>query len=326
MSRLRSPKWAGGGAHADCACEACRRSRSVPSVVRDILRSAGQPLQPQARIPMEARFGRDFSRVRLHTDPAAAASASAIGALAYASGHHVVLGPASRSLRTPEDRGLLAHELTHVVQGVGEATSHEATVPEVVEAGGGLLEAEAERIEQAIQTARPLPSIGTTNRTPVGLAAKPKGKSTKTAAKPKRLTFAEVSSLADSNSQLVSTNKELLLCLMWKESSFNPSEKSKSSTATGLMQLTRGAVQDVNANTPKGVHFTHAEMTNPGKNIECGTRYLELRIKWAQGSIDKALDGYGTGAGYKDNIYACQKCLVDSKSADPDPCLQLIHT
>jgi hypothetical protein len=273
---------------------------------------------------MEARFGRDFSRVRLHTDAAAAASADGLGALAYTAGNHVVWGSGSAP-QTKDGRALLAHELTHVVQGAW-AAGREASVPEALDAGSGSLEAEAERVEQAVQAGRAFPSISPMHRIPTGVAAKPKNKGAKPSAKPKNLTFAEVSALADSNSKLVSTNKELLLCLMWKESSFNPKEKSTSSTATGLMQLTEGAVKDVNANTPKGVHFEHAEMTNPGKNIDCGTRYLELRIKWAKGSIDKALEGYGTGEGYKDNIYACQKCLVDSQSADPDPCLHLIHS
>lgn len=59
---------------------------------------------------MEARFGTDFSDVRLHTGPVAARSARAIGARAYTSGSHVVLGAGGG------DKHTLAHELTHVVQ------------------------------------------------------------------------------------------------------------------------------------------------------------------------------------------------------------------
>ncbi|MFE6778635.1 DUF4157 domain-containing protein [Streptomyces sp. NPDC057702] len=59
---------------------------------------------------MEARLGADFSDVRLHTDAAARASAAEVGARAYTSGNHVVIGDGGA------DRHTLAHELTHVIQ------------------------------------------------------------------------------------------------------------------------------------------------------------------------------------------------------------------
>ncbi|MFM9446790.1 DUF4157 domain-containing protein [Streptomyces acidiscabies] len=78
--------------------------------VHKVLASAGRPLSGPVRKDMEARFNTDFSDVRLHTGPAAAGSADAIGARAYTSGSHVVLGAGGG------DRHTLAHELTHVVQ------------------------------------------------------------------------------------------------------------------------------------------------------------------------------------------------------------------
>jgi len=78
--------------------------------VHKVLASTGRPLSAPVREDMEARFGTDFSDVRLHTGPAAADSAGAIGARAYTSGSHVVLGAGGG------DRHTLAHELTHVVQ------------------------------------------------------------------------------------------------------------------------------------------------------------------------------------------------------------------
>jgi hypothetical protein len=80
------------------------------AAVRDVLRSAGRPLDPAVREDMEARLGADFSRVRIHTGPAASRSANGIGAQAYTSREHVVLGDGAA------DRHTLAHELTHVIQ------------------------------------------------------------------------------------------------------------------------------------------------------------------------------------------------------------------
>lgn len=84
-----------------------RRPRST---VRDVLRAPGQPLAESTRKDMEARFGADFSQVRLHTDAAARQSATELGARAYTSGHHIVVGPGGI------DQHTMAHELTHVVQ------------------------------------------------------------------------------------------------------------------------------------------------------------------------------------------------------------------
>jgi hypothetical protein len=80
------------------------------STVPDVLRSPGQPLAGPLRAEMEARLGADFADVRVHDDAAAARSAAEIGARAYTSGHHVVIGPGGGGRHT------LAHELTHVIQ------------------------------------------------------------------------------------------------------------------------------------------------------------------------------------------------------------------
>ncbi|MFD9689599.1 DUF4157 domain-containing protein [Kitasatospora sp. NPDC059088] len=80
------------------------------SAVDGVLRSAGRPLQEATRAEMEARLGADFSNVRLHEGAAARASAAEVGARAYTSGHHVVIGEGGG------DKHTLAHELTHVIQ------------------------------------------------------------------------------------------------------------------------------------------------------------------------------------------------------------------
>jgi hypothetical protein len=84
---------------------------------------------------MEARFGHDFSQVRVHADADAAESARSLGALAFTVGNDVVFGAAKYRPDTPEGRQLLRHELTHVVQRArrapalegGEAGEHEAS-------------------------------------------------------------------------------------------------------------------------------------------------------------------------------------------------------
>jgi hypothetical protein len=88
---------------------------------------------------MEPRFGRDFSRVRVHTDARAAASAQALNALAYTVGRNVVFGAGQYSPGTSQGDRLVAHELTHVVQqegadGIQPATLGPASASHEVEA------------------------------------------------------------------------------------------------------------------------------------------------------------------------------------------------
>ena len=73
---------------------------------------------------MEPRFGHDFSAVRVHSDTAAAASAHDLGAAAYTLGQHIVFGADRYRPETPAGGRLLAHELTHVVQGAVAGTGH----------------------------------------------------------------------------------------------------------------------------------------------------------------------------------------------------------
>ncbi|HSE15792.1 MAG TPA: DUF4157 domain-containing protein [Pyrinomonadaceae bacterium] len=92
------------------------RTGEAPSIVHDVLRAPGQPLETESRDFMEERFGFDFSGVRVHTDEQAHRSAEATDAYAYTVGHDVVFASGRYSPNTSEGRELLAHELTHVVQ------------------------------------------------------------------------------------------------------------------------------------------------------------------------------------------------------------------
>lgn len=70
---------------------------------------------------MEDRFGHNFSNVRVHSDPVAAHSASAVNAHAYTVGSQIVFGAGRYDHTSAEGQRLLAHELTHVVQQSGAA-------------------------------------------------------------------------------------------------------------------------------------------------------------------------------------------------------------
>jgi hypothetical protein len=92
------------------------RIPAAPPIVHDVLRESGAPLDRTTRQFFEPRFQHDFSAVRVHTGPAAAASARSIHADAYTAGAHVVMGEGQFSATGGAGRELLAHELAHVVQ------------------------------------------------------------------------------------------------------------------------------------------------------------------------------------------------------------------
>jgi hypothetical protein len=73
---------------------------------------SGAPLSPELRGMMERRFGEDFGAVRVHHGAAAHRANRALDARAFTRGSDVYL----RGDSSPDDRRLMAHELTHVVQ------------------------------------------------------------------------------------------------------------------------------------------------------------------------------------------------------------------
>jgi hypothetical protein len=95
---------------ADCG------GSEVPPMMHEVLRSPGQPLEPQPRAFMESRFGHDFSHVRIHTDSQAAETAYSVNARAFTIGRDVVFGAGEYAPGTLSGNKLLAHELVHVLQ------------------------------------------------------------------------------------------------------------------------------------------------------------------------------------------------------------------
>jgi Domain of unknown function (DUF4157) len=80
------------------------------------LKGGGQPLSESTRNFFEPRFGVDFSKVRVHTGAQANIAAKSVNAKALTTGKDVVFGSGEYYPETVAGKGLLAHELTHVLQ------------------------------------------------------------------------------------------------------------------------------------------------------------------------------------------------------------------
>lgn len=116
---------------------------AVPAHAMQVVRSPGRPLEPKLRATMESTFAHDFSRVRVHSDDFADASAAALQARAYTLGPHIAFARGAYDPTTEAGRRLVAHELAHVVQqsgghgasGEGEAEREAAQTADAAEAG-----------------------------------------------------------------------------------------------------------------------------------------------------------------------------------------------
>lgn len=94
----------------------------------------GVPLSGRMRETLEPRFKADLGGVRIHADKAAQEAAKALRARAFALGNDIWLGPGESS----DDVALIAHEVTHVLQGGGPVLRRApAASPPAAPAPGG---------------------------------------------------------------------------------------------------------------------------------------------------------------------------------------------
>jgi Domain of unknown function (DUF4157)/Calpain family cysteine protease len=125
--------------------DALARSSLAPVTSRQGL--TGRPLDQATRSLMEPRFGYDFSRVRTHTDGAAADGARTMRARAYTVGSDIVFAHGEYSPATTQGQRLIAHELAHVVQQSGgvepQASGHDHVAGEALSSVGPSLQRDA---------------------------------------------------------------------------------------------------------------------------------------------------------------------------------------
>jgi hypothetical protein len=107
-------------------------------------RGGGSSLDENTRTQMENNFGTSFADVRVHTGSEAQQLNRSVGAKAFTTGNDIFFGPNGN----PTDQGLLAHELTHVVQ--QRSMNHSG--PMTVGPAGDQYEQEADGVSSAITT------------------------------------------------------------------------------------------------------------------------------------------------------------------------------
>jgi GNAT superfamily N-acetyltransferase len=118
--------------------------------VRLTPKTGGWPLPRDVQSKMESALGANFSDVRIHVGPEAAA----IGAIAFTWGTDIHFAPGQYNPHTPHGQSLLGHELAHVVQQrAGRVSNPFGSGVAVVQ--DHALEAEADRLGHLAAASRP---------------------------------------------------------------------------------------------------------------------------------------------------------------------------
>jgi hypothetical protein len=140
------------------AQEAAGRETAKPdSPPEDLIPTgnSGEPLDKGTRRFMESRFGTELGHVQLHTNSEAARSAKDLGADAYTTGRDIYFAQGKYAPSTAEGRGLLGHEIAHVIQ------QQDHPQPAAFSTSGGdALEAEAQAASEAVQGDRTVTIAG----------------------------------------------------------------------------------------------------------------------------------------------------------------------
>jgi hypothetical protein len=135
--------------------EAQNQAPEVAPGAESRIRSAqggGQPLPASTRAFFESHFGMNFSNVRLHTDKDAEMFNRQLNARAFTTRQHIFFRQGEYDPGSSKGRGLLAHELTHVVQQAGSPPGKL-----VVSTAGGKYGQESDPVaEQGIRMPVPL--------------------------------------------------------------------------------------------------------------------------------------------------------------------------
>lgn len=127
-------------------------------------RGNGVPLDDTTRARMEPLYGHDFSRVRVHADAKADVMNRTFGAHAFTIGNDIYFRQDRYDPASSSGHGLLAHELTHVVQ---QQHTLDASGPLTVGAADDIHEQEASEVARQITAGEPASGLGMDGIEPV---------------------------------------------------------------------------------------------------------------------------------------------------------------
>ena len=121
--------------------------------------------------------------------------------------------------------------------------------------------------------------------------------------------------MVEANAKRTGLDSAVIAGMIQQESSWDPRAKAKGSSALGMTQMTRGALDQLHR---MGVDtdISYKQLTDPSKSIRAGSDYLSYLTRKEGGSVGMGLAAYKGGLGNPDLRYASQ---VESNSISFSP-------
>ncbi len=140
---------------------------------------------------------------------------------------------------------------------------------------------------------------------------------------PNALTYDQIKEVVAHNNRSGLSN-ELVIAIIYKESSFDPSKHNKNSNAEGLMQIVDVSRKYLIGQYP---NLGQIDWLSPVQNVIAGTLLLADKLKETHGNVAAAIWKFGPGLkqspNYVPEILAAAEALRQSP-ADPVPVLERI--
>ncbi|MEO0376498.1 MAG: DUF4157 domain-containing protein, partial [Cyanobacteria bacterium P01_A01_bin.17] len=96
----------------------------IQTSINRLRQGGGAALPESTQTFMELRFGHDFSRVKIHTNPQAADLSRSVRARAFTVGNDIFFDQGEFQPNTPAGMRLVAHELTHTLQQTNQLSTN----------------------------------------------------------------------------------------------------------------------------------------------------------------------------------------------------------
>ncbi len=130
----------------------------------------------------------------------------------------------------------------------------------------------------------------------------------------RRLSFDDVKKMVKVNNRSGQSD-ELILSIIYKESTLDPGASTNGSTASGLMGMTKTAVREVLRKTGDIRSADDIDLSDPVTNIQFGSTYLKLMVESTHGNVARALRLY---RGEGEPAYASE-CLAAEEALKQNP-------
>jgi Domain of unknown function (DUF4157) len=252
-----------------------------------VQRGSGNNMDPITQTAMENSFGADFSSVKIHTDSTAVQLSRDLNAHAFTVGNDIFFNEGRYQPQTKWGAGLLAHELTHVVQ-QGAAVQNKTisrlpysdlfsnnTISKLSSVGGSAAQQATLYRKEIAQFQKEVPE--------------------------EKMLIQQKQMLQAKEIDKVQTHSNAKIMRLYGGGGTTPPATKKAKLKSGPRYTPNGIQTPAASGGMKTVHFTmSAEFENdPSKGIFAGCGEVRQHLKWSVGENPPAHAGWTPASNYK---------------------------